>query len=273
MFSPFLYEVMLILHVTGQKCGHKIFQFMYFVKYFMQKVPNKCCPVKGVWLSFKHEILLLLGTLRPSEIYSLCLMTWKQVEVVSFCHLAHYDSSFLSFPPELKFSRDRCPIPRAADTGSVYCSPIWAKGSGPEWFWGAGNSTFPLPVWPSALWSEWRSASAPQPLGRAEAWMAAESGTLLCPSPGRILKNQQWRTFSRRMDGCVGVWVVLCWVSSPLIKNVSSPRFWPSVQACMSLCGFPAVSSHSSKNVHTEKLPSGCECLCCKELDLMPQCK
>lgn len=175
---------MLILHVTGQKCGHRIFQFMYFVKYFMHKVPNKCCPVKGVWLSFKHVILLLLGTLRPSEIYSLCLMTWKQVEVISFSHLAHYDSSFLSFPPELKFSRDCCPIPRAADTGSVYCSPIWAKGSGPEWFWGAGNSTFPLPVWPSALRSERRSASTPQQLGRAEAWMAAECGTgRLCYVP------------------------------------------------------------------------------------------
>lgn len=74
------------------------------------------------------------------------------------------------------------------------------------------------------------------------------------------------------MDGCVGVWVVLWWVSSPHIKNVSSPHFWPSVQACMSLCGFPAVSSHSSKNVHTEKLPPGCECLSCDELDLMSQC-
>lgn len=200
-------------------------------------------------------------------------MTWKQVKVISFSHLAHYDSSFLSFPPELKFSRDRCPIPRTADIGSVYCSPIWAKGSRPEWFWGAGDSTFPLPVWPSALRSEWRSASIPQQLRRSEAWMAAEwhREALLCPSPGRILKKQQWRTFFRRMDGCVGVWVVLRWVISPHIKNVSSPRFWPSVQACMSLCGFPAVSSHSSKNVHTEKLPSGCECLSCDELDPMSQ--
>lgn len=33
----------------------------------------------------------------------------------------------------------------------------------------------------------------------------------------------------------------------------SPPRFWPSGQVCMSLCGFPAVSSHSSKNMHIRK--------------------
>lgn len=74
------------------------------------------------------------------------------------------------------------------------------------------------------------------------------------------------------MGGCVGVWVVLWWVSSPHIRKglSSSPRFWPSVQVCMSLCGFPAVSSHSPKNMHIRRLhiPPGCECVSCDELDL-----
>lgn len=128
--------------------------------------------------------------------------------------------------------------------------------------------TFSPPVWvtlcihPTTVWKS-------RGLDGSRMW---HREALLCPGPSRMLKNQQWRKFCRRMDGCVGVWVVLWWVSSPHIKNVSSPRFWPSVQACMSLCGFPAVSSHSSKNMHTEKLPSGCECLSCDELDLMSQC-
>lgn len=185
----------------------------YFVKYFMHKVPNKCCPVKGVWLSFKYVILLLLGALRPSEIYSLCLMTWKHVKVISFSHLAHYDSSFLSFPPELKFSRDRCPIPRAADTGSVYCSPIWAKGSGPEWFWELATARSPCryDLQPSGLsdalhpplnsWEEqrpgWQQNVAQGDSAMSQPWQNAKKQTMK-----DVFEENGW------LCGCLGGSVV-----------------------------------------------------------------
>lgn len=38
-----------------KSCSHRIFwgELMYFVKYFMHKVPNKCSPVDAVWSFFK----------------------------------------------------------------------------------------------------------------------------------------------------------------------------------------------------------------------------
>lgn len=50
----------------------------------------------------------------------------------------------------------------------------------------------------------------------------------------------------------------------------SSPRVWPSGQVCLSLCGFPAASSHSPANMHIRRLrvPPGRECVSWDEPDL-----
>lgn len=211
--------------------------------------------------------------LRLSEIYSLCLMTWQHVVVISFSHLAHYDSSLLAFLQSLNLVVTVAPslAQQIPDLFTVH--PSEQKDPDQNGSEGLATARFPcLGLQPSGLsdalhpphnsWEEQRPGWQQNVAQGDPAMSQSQQNT----------KNQQWRTFSRRMDDCVGVWVVLWWVSSPHIKNVSSPRVWPSVQACMSLCGFPAVSSHSSKNVHTEKLPSGCECLSCDELDLMLQC-
>lgn len=99
------------------------------------------------------------------------------------------------------------------------------------------------------------------PVGRKEAYLECGPGR---PCLGRILTNKDVFWENGQLCGCLGGAVV-----SKLTAHQeglsSSPRFFgPSGQVCLSLCGFPAVSSHSAKNMHIRRLQisPGCECVC-----------
>lgn len=154
---------MLILQ-QDKKCGHRIFQLMCFVKYLMHKVPNKCSPVKGIWLFFKHVIInyyftdnFSLSTWRPSGIYSLRLITRKQVEVISVSRLTHSDCSFISFPPELKCSRDH-PHPSRSRYWICLLFTDLSKRLQTRMVLRAGDTLVWPSFWASAVCSEGHSA-------------------------------------------------------------------------------------------------------------------
>lgn len=88
-------------------------------------------------------------------------------------------------------------------------------------------------------------------------------------SVGFLQTNKDVFSQNGWLCGCVGG-AVLSKLTSHQQGLSSSPRFWPSVQVCMSVCGFPAVCSHSPKNMHIRRLhiPPGCECVSCGRLDL-----
>lgn len=98
-------------------------------------------------------------------------------------------------------------------------------------------------------------------VGRMEAYNVGQRDP--ATSLGRILTNKDVFWENGRLCGYLGGAVV-----SKLTAHQeglsSSPRFFgPSEQVCLSLCGFPAVSSHSPKNMHIRRLQisPGCECV------------
>lgn len=130
-------------------------------------------------------------------------------------------------------------IPHAADTGSVYCSPIWAKGSGPEWFWGLATHWCDLhsELQPSALRD---TRHHPTPVGKSRGLDGAQGAPAMLQPRQNTKKPTMKDVFQENgwLCGCLGGTVVSKLTSYQECLS-SSPRFWPSVQACMSLCGFP----------------------------------
>lgn len=228
---------MLILQ-QDKKSGHRIFQLMYFVKYFMHKVPNKCSPVKSIWACdaiiisqttfyWAHEDLL--GSI-------VCASSRKQVEVISVSRLTHSDCSFISFPPELKCSRDH-PHPSCSRYRICLLFTDLSKRLRTRMVLRAGDTLMWPELQPSALRD---TRHHPTPVGKSRGLDGAQG------APAMLQPRQNTKKPTTKDVFQENGWLCGCLCGNVVSKLTSyqeclssSPRFWRSVQTCMSLCGFP----------------------------------